>query len=35
MVVFTQIVKAGGLALREWLEADGGYDIFLRRITKG
>ena len=33
LVVFTQIIKAGGLQLREMLEEDGGYDIFLRRIT--
>jgi multimeric flavodoxin WrbA len=33
VVIFTQIVKAGGLALREMLAEDGGYDIFLRRIT--
>jgi multimeric flavodoxin WrbA len=33
IVIFTQIIKAGGLQLREMLEEDGGYDIFLRRIT--
>jgi multimeric flavodoxin WrbA len=32
VVIFTQIVKAGGLALQKMLEEDGGYDIFLRRI---
>jgi multimeric flavodoxin WrbA len=32
VVRFTQILKAGGLALQEMLEQDGGYDIFLRRI---
>lgn len=33
MVIFTQIIKAGGLQLRAMLDEDGGYDIFLRRIT--
>lgn len=35
VVILTQILKAGGLALQEMLEEDGGYDIFLRRIRGG
>lgn len=34
IVMFTQIIKAGGLALQEMLAEDGGYDIFLRRIAQ-